>query len=130
MKGPFDTMGTCEAATAIVMNNQQLSITNLRLEFPSNFELVVNLIRSINGLKASLLKPYRLLRQTSGRTLSHHGAQTHAKIRTICSFLTSPSRTITAKHQHIPQLSAGIGFHNDCFSISDRTLAITITSTL
>ncbi|EAT40963.1 AAEL007358-PA, partial [Aedes aegypti] len=90
-------------------------ISNLCLEFPSNSEYVVNLIRSMYNLKAPIKPdgvPYGkppVARNDPHDLLVSNSPQpsNHSEITTTSS-----------------NSDSGIGFHNDCRNISDRILVV------
>uniref|UniRef100_A0A182NA63 PDZ domain-containing protein n=1 Tax=Anopheles dirus TaxID=7168 RepID=A0A182NA63_9DIPT len=118
-------------------------ITNLCLEFPSNSEYVVNLIRSMYSLKSPLKadgpgggygKP------PVARSLNLEGARGFPRNRSDPRLHPRPGMDVDAhdllaanspqpsNHSEITTTSSnsdsGIGFHNDCRNISDRILLV------
>ncbi|KFB40882.1 AGAP002411-PB-like protein [Anopheles sinensis] len=121
-------------------------ITNLCLEFPSNSEYVVNLIRSMYSLK-SPVKPGEggsgsgSRKPPVARSLNLDGAGAGRFPRNRSDPRLNPSRADGDAHDVLaansPQPSnhseitttssnsdSGIGFHNDCRNISDRILLV------
>uniref|UniRef100_A0A182QU07 PDZ domain-containing protein n=1 Tax=Anopheles farauti TaxID=69004 RepID=A0A182QU07_9DIPT len=118
-------------------------ITNLCLEFPSNSEYVVNLIRSMYSLKSPLKadgpgggygKP------PVARSLNLEGVRGFPRNRSDPRLNPRPGMDVDAhdllaanspqpsNHSEITTTSSnsdsGIGFHNDCRNISDRILLV------
>ncbi|EDS31660.1 conserved hypothetical protein [Culex quinquefasciatus] len=102
-------------------------ITNLCLEFPSNSEYVVNLIRSMYNLKAPPLKPadcsYGKPPVARSLNLDRRPNPREDPHDLLASNSPQPSN-----HSEITTTSSnsdsGIGFHNDCRNISDRILVV------
>lgn len=115
-------------------------ITNLCLEFPSNSEYVVNLIRSMYNLKAPIKPegvPYGKPPVARSLNLDQAARGYHRGIndpRLNPRAIDDPHDLLVSNspqpsnHSEITTTSSnsdsGIGFHNDCRNISDRILVV------